>query len=189
MNMTTSAPGRELIELFEGCEQASQGGFIAYHDSVGVLTQGYGHTNLGNIAPTVTTGTIWTQVQCDTALSNDLAKFEVYVMQAMVGFNMMQYQFDALVSFDFNTGDLARSSIPRRLKTGDIGGAMAVLLEYNHAAGGVLSGLTRRRHAERLMFLDQVDAALVLAGAHANTINAAMSKAAQGNSSEPPLAG
>ena len=36
--MRTSAAGVELIKKFEGCE------LTAYHDAVGVLTIGYGHT-------------------------------------------------------------------------------------------------------------------------------------------------
>jgi lysozyme len=177
--MQISAPGRELIELFEGCEKAMPNSsyFTTYYDSVGVLTLGYGHTNLGNIPPHIIQGDVWTQAQCDNALSNDLSVFEKLVTDVMAPLQLVQYQFDALGSFDFNTGDLAKSSIPSRLKNGDITGAMSVLLEYDHAGGKVLAGLTRRRHAERLMFLGEVQAALVLAGASASP-PAPMAKAA-----------
>jgi lysozyme len=178
--MKTSAEGRQLIELFEGCEKAvsgKPGEFTTYHDSVGVLTLGYGHTNLGNIPPVIRPGDVWTQAQCDEALSNDLSVFETAVIKALAPFVPSQWQFDALVSFDFNTGSLAKSSIPRRLQHGDITGAMAVLLEYNHAGGEILAGLTRRRRAERLMFLGETEAALVLAGAQLATASP-MAKAA-----------
>lgn len=168
--MQTSAEGRSLIEAFEGCEKATgDGQYTTYHDSVGVLTLGYGHTNLGNIAPHIAAGDKWTKEQCDAALSNDLARFEGYVGQLFPNFSLTQGQFDALVSFDFNTGDLARSSIPAKIKSGDSKGAMATLLEYNHAGGKVLPGLTRRRQAERLLFMGETDAALTLAGAHVET--------------------
>jgi lysozyme len=66
----------------------------------------------------------------------------------MAGITLTQEQFDALVSFDFNTGDLANSSIPRRMRSRDLSGACATLAMYNHADGKVLNGLTRRRSCE-----------------------------------------
>lgn len=41
---------------------------------------------------------------------------------------MTQAQFDALVSFDFNTGSLSKSTIDDKLNAGNIDGAMATLL-------------------------------------------------------------
>lgn len=155
--MQTSAVGREFIEAFEGL-------FLrAYYDSVHVLTIGYGHTNIGNIPPHVVPGMVIDKVQADTALSNDLARFELRVMRIMHPFLLSQCQFDALVSFDFNTGDLLSSSIPGDIKLGRAAQAMEVLLEYNHAGGKVLAGLTRRRKAEQLMFLGRVDDAIKMA--------------------------
>jgi hypothetical protein len=46
---------------------------------------------------------------------------------------------------------------------------MNVLLQYDHAGGRQMDGLTRRRQAERLMFIGLVKQALRLAGAHAAT--------------------
>jgi lysozyme len=168
--MQTSTNGRALIEAFEGCEKATgDGQFTTYHDSVGVLTIGYGHTNLGNIPPHIQPGDKWSKDECDKALSEDLARFEAGVDRIMSGYTLNQNQFDALVSFDFNTGSLAKSSIPARIKAGNLNAAMATLLQYNHAGGRVLPGLTRRRQAERLLFLGEVNAALTLAGAHIET--------------------
>lgn len=144
-----------MIEAFEGL-------FLhAYYDSVHVLTIGYGHTNIGRIPPFVTPGMTITVVAADQALSNDLERFEARVDRIMGP--LPQVQFDALVSFDFNTGDLLSSSIDDKIKAGHVDAAMATLLQYNHAGGKVLDGLTRRRKAERLLFLGQVDAALKLA--------------------------
>jgi lysozyme len=149
--------GRAFVEAFEGLV------LKAAPDCVGVLTIGYGHTNLGNIPPHVSPGDVWTKAQADQALSNDLARFDAHVTEILP--ELKQYEHDALASFDFNTGDLARSSIPARLRAGDVKGAMDTLLQYCHAAGKVLPGLVRRRRAERLMFLGQIDQALELAGA------------------------
>jgi lysozyme len=156
--MQTSAQGRKLIGGFEGLA------LRAYYDSVHVLTIGYGHTNIGNIPPHITPGMTITAEEADEALSSDLARFEAAVTTIMSGVTLLQCEFDALVSFDFNTGDLASSSIPKLIRTGNKTRAMAVLQMYNHAGGKVLAGLTRRRKAEALMFENQIDAALTLAG-------------------------
>lgn len=158
--MKTSHDGRKLIEAFEGL-------FLhAYYDSVHVLTIGYGHTNLGDILPKVVHGMQITEAEADAALSNDLAVFEAAVERTMHPFVCKQYEFDALVSFDFNTGSLRKSSIDDKLKAGHVEAAMATLLQYNHAGGKVLAGLTRRRRAEKLMFLGRIHEALQLAGVH-----------------------
>lgn len=155
--MRTSAEGRELIELFEGLY------LHAYYDSVHVLTIGYGHTNIGNIPPHIEPGMRITKDEADQALSNDLAKFEARVLKIMAPVILKQCEFDALVSFDFNTGDLLSSSIDDKIKDGRVDAAMRTLLLYNHAGGRVLAGLTRRREAERLMYLGRIDEALKLA--------------------------
>ena len=168
LQLRTSASGRALIEAFEGCDRPIRnqpGQFTTYYDEVGVLTIGYGHTNLGNVLPHIQQGDVWSQAQCDVALSNDLARFEADVARLFPHTQLNQNQFDCMVSFDFNTGDLARSSIPARIIAGQISAAMATLLQYCHAGGQVLTGLVRRRRAERLMFLGDVQTALVLAQA------------------------
>lgn len=168
--MKISDDGRALVEAFEGCDRpvvGRPGYFKTYHDEVGVLTLGYGHTNLGNVPPRIAEGDVWSRDQCDAALANDMARFEADVARVMAGVSLTQGEFDALVSFDFNTGSLARSSIPAKIRAGNRSGAMATLLQYNHAGGHVLAGLTRRREAERLLFLGRTREALELAGAHA----------------------
>ena len=98
--------------------------------------------------PAIRAGDVWTRAQCDAALDNDMRRFEADVAKAMAGVTLSQGELDALVSFDFNTGSLAKSSIPRKIRAGDKPAAMATLNAYNHAGGKVLAGLTRRRKAE-----------------------------------------
>ncbi len=105
-----------------------------------------------------------------------MASFDIDVRRYFPHLKLTQYQFDALVSFDFNTGSLGRSSLPVKINAGRLDAAMATLLQYNHAGGQVLAGLTRRRRAEMLMFKGDVQSALILAGAHRDT-RMAMSKA------------
>lgn len=168
MTMTTSRTGRAIIEAFEGCMRAIPGRpgmFTTYRDVVGVLTLGYGHTNLGNIEPRIADGDIWTKAQCDDALSNDCSKFEARV-RTYCGPNLAQHQFDALVSFDFNTGGLAKSSIPAKIKAGQLDQVGPTLMRWNHAGGKVYAGLTRRRLAESEEFDGKVAEALKTAGTH-----------------------
>lgn len=155
--MQTSSQGRELIEAFEGFY------LNAYYDSVHVLTIGYGHTNLGNVPPAVKPGMTITGKRADAILSADLARFEARVDKIMRGVTLAQHEFDALVSFDFNTGDLISGSIDDKIKAGNRAAAMKTLLLYNKAGGRVLAGLTRRRKAEKLMFEGRITEALQLA--------------------------
>lgn len=173
------ANGRAINEAFEGCDRpisARPGFFTTYYDEVGVLTIGRGHTNLGNIGRHIQQGDVWSQQDCDDSEAIDLQAFEIDVRRYFPSYPLNTNQFGALTLFDFNTGALGRSSIPAKIKAGNIPAAMATLLQYNHAGGQVLNGLTRRRHAERLMFLGMIDDALVLAGAHRET-GAKMAKA------------
>lgn len=159
--MKTSANGRAFIEAFEGKFNH------AYDDGTGVLTVGYGHTDAAGL-PKVTRGMCITDAECDQVLSDDLGKVEKSV-SGCIKPPLAQWQFDALVSFEFNTGDLAKSSIPEHINEGRPEAAMATLLQYDHAGGRVMAGLTRRRKAERIMFEGQINAAMRLAGAHATT--------------------
>lgn len=169
--MKTSLLGREGIEAFETCMQAVAGrpGFYTtYRDEVGVLTIGYGHTNLGNVPPRIAPGIVWTKEMCDQALDNDLGDTEVAVESVLrsIGFTPTQAQYDALVSFEFNTGHLAGSSIPAKLQAGDLEAAIATLLLYNHAGGRVLNGLTRRREYEAALMRGQLQLAASIADVH-----------------------
>lgn len=164
--MKISADGLTLIKAFEACDKPVKGrpGFFhTYHDEVGVLTIGWGHTNLGNVPPHINESYIWSQAQCDEALANDMDRFEWSVARTMKGVTLTQFEFDALVSFDFNTGSLQKSSIDDKIRAGNKVGAMATLLQYNHAGGNVLAGLTRRRKAEMLLFEGHIAEALKLA--------------------------
>lgn len=155
--MKTSTVGRAFIEAFEGK-------FLkTYDDGTGVLTIGYGHTTAAG-PPSVVRGMTITDAQCDAILAADLGKVEADV-ERIIAVPLDQPQFDALVSFHFNTGALGSGTVDNKLNAGNATGAMSTLLQYDHAGGRQLDGLTRRRQAEKLMFTGQVDAAMKLAGA------------------------
>jgi lysozyme len=82
--------------------------------------------------------------------------------RALYAIPTTQGQFDALVSFAYNEGiggpslrgkGLLGSTLFRKHKAGDHTGAAAEFLKWNKQAGKVLRGLTRRRAAERLIYL------------------------------------
>lgn len=154
--MKTSAKGRKFIESFEGLI------LKAYDDhndhvvevgqhAIGVLTIGYGHTDAAG-PPKVYVGQQITQSDADNILASDLTSVEIEVNH-LVRVPLNQDQFDALVSFQFNLGSLGKSSVLTLLNSGDYKTAADHMLLYNHAEGHVVEGLTRRRNAERAMFL------------------------------------
>jgi len=155
--MKTSPAGLALIKRFEGLE------LEAYQDVAGVWTIGYGHTG-----PEVKPGLKWTEQVAEAALTRDVEWCEEAVASRLrVAIN--QNEFDALVSFVFNVGvggesrpGFSTSTALKRLNAGDRAGAADALTWWNKATiNGVLTevtGLTRRRAAERELFLKPVAA-------------------------------
>lgn len=132
----------DMIKGFEGLR------LKAYHDAIGVLTIGFGHTGSD-----VTEGLVITEPDAEALLRKDLAHFEQGV-ETMAG-PTTQGRFDALVDFAFNVGlaNLAGSTLLKKHKAGDFTGAANEFLKWNHAGGQVLPGLTRRRAQERSLYI------------------------------------
>lgn len=158
-----SQPGYDLVKAFESCMAAIRtrpGYFRPYRDSAGVLTIGWGHTN--HHLPRFDGNAVWSQAECDAALARDMAVFERWVTDhAKVP--LAQHEFDALVSWAFNTGGPATATLWKKLNAGNKAAVPSEMAKWNRAGGKVLSGLVRRRKAEGLMFAGQIDAALKLA--------------------------
>jgi GH24 family phage-related lysozyme (muramidase) len=145
--MQTSEKGIALIKQFEGCK------LTAYQDSVGVWTIGYGWTQPVDGKP-VRSGMTIKQETAERLLKTGLVSYEIDVSR-LVKVGLTQGQFDALVSFTYNLGarSLSTSTLLRKLNAGDYAGAADEFLRWNKAGGKVLNGLTRRREAERALFL------------------------------------
>ncbi|HBK4842834.1 MULTISPECIES: lysozyme [Enterobacter cloacae complex] len=145
--MQTSDKGIALIKQFEGCK------LTAYQDSVGVWTIGYGWTQPVDGKP-IRAGMTIKQETAERLLKTGLVRYESDVSR-LVKVGMTQGQFDALVSFTYNLGarSLSTSTLLRKLNAGDYAGAADEFLRWNKAGGKVLNGLTRRREAERALFL------------------------------------
>lgn len=145
--MQTSEKGIALIKQFEGCK------LTAYQDSVGVWTIGYGWTQPVDGKP-IRAGMTIKQETAERLLKTGLVGYESDVSR-LVKVGLTQGQFDALVSFTYNLGarSLSTSTLLRKLNAGDYAGAADEFLRWNKAGGKVLNGLTRRREAERALFL------------------------------------
>lgn len=119
--MKTSLKGILEIAEHEGIVPAP------YRDSVGVWTFGIGHTAAaGGLDPREMNSAMPKNVDAavDRAISifrDDLAKYEARV-NAAIKVPLKQHQFDALVSFDFNTGGIYRANLTKQINAGDMSG-------------------------------------------------------------------
>ncbi len=86
-------------------------------------------------------------------LKSDLVSYEKCVA-TNVKVNINANQFSALTSFVFNLGcgNFKSSTLLTRLNAGNIKAASDEILLWNKAGGKVLSGLVKRRAAEKTLF-------------------------------------
>lgn len=115
-----------------------------YKDPIGIVTACAGHT------ATAVLGRAYTIAECNDLLAADLIGHADGV-NACVKVPMNSNQRAAFVSFAFNVGTSAfcRSTMARKLNSGDYSGACAELSKWTQAGGRVLPGLVKRRAAER----------------------------------------
>ena len=157
MPMKTSPNGVHFVGGFEGNilqayddadDHIVQPGGHVY----GTLTIGQGHTDAAG-PPHVYIGMTITAQDSDAILASDLTGVELEVNH-LVTVPLNQNQFDALVSFQFNTGWLSHQhcSLLIALNSGNYNLADQDFMLYDRAQGKVLAGLDRRRAAEKALF-------------------------------------
>lgn len=141
--MKINKAGLELIKAFEGLY------FESYVCPAGVWTIGYGHTG------DVEEGSVITETEAEELLVEDLRDAESTVDSELVKVKLNGNQFSALVSFVFNVGSgaFSDSTLLKMLNNSEYQGAADQLLRWNKAGDETLPGLTRRRQAERRLFL------------------------------------
>lgn len=163
--MKFSPAASAIIRSFEGILDGdpSTVNFDPYMDPSKIWTIGWGHAIW--YRGRVLTGEVdralarsmyprgLTLAECVALLDADMALVEAFLNKAFK--NLSQPQFDALGSFAFNCGidALDSSTLARKLRAGDFAGAAAEFPRWNKSKGVVLAGLTRRRAAERALFL------------------------------------
>lgn len=146
MNLVTSKNGINLIKKYEGCV------LKAYKCPANVWTIGYGHTS------GVKEGQKITKAQAEKYLKKDLVKYEKSVNKLVI-VDLNQNQFDALISFTYNVGmgNLGKSTLLKKLNDNNYIGASTEFLKWNKAVVNgkkkELKGLTKRRKAEKKLFL------------------------------------
>lgn len=137
--MNISQKGIDLIKQFEGCRLQAYKAVPTEQ----CFTIGYGHYG-SDVLP----GMVISQAKAEALLAEDLIRYENAVIDT--GIKLNQNQFDALVSFAYNCGAGNLKKLVRGRDTQQIADAM---LLYNKSGGQALTGLTRRRQAERTLFL------------------------------------
>ncbi len=135
----------EMIKRFEGCK------LTAYRCPAGVWTIGWGET-LG-----VKEGDVWTQDQADAVLRQRVGQFLLATLKRCPQLHLEPPErLAACVSLAYNigAGAFAASSVARHTTRRDYQHAADSFLLWNKAGGRVLCGLTFRRQAERLKYLN-----------------------------------
>ena len=143
----------DLIKEFEGLR------LTAYRDAVGVWTIGYGTTAAAGLGITPKAGMTITEAEAEALLLKGLEKFAGSIRPKITA-PINDNEFGAFLSLAYNIGPgaFAKSSALRKFNAGDKAGAANAILRWNKAGGKVLAGLTRRRKAERELFLTPVAA-------------------------------
>ncbi|NNK46221.1 MAG: lysozyme, partial [Altererythrobacter sp.] len=135
--LTAGSQALELIKRFEGCASQRDDGLIEAYPDPGTggapWTIGWGATG-ADIGP----GTVWTQEQCDARLAEDVARRAKDVAEALGSIPTSQAQFDALVSFHYNTGAIRWATLTAKHRKGDHAGASEEFARWNKAGGRVL---------------------------------------------------
>ena len=155
-HLKLSDAGANLIKHFEGCLEKSGDRFRAYKCPANVLTIGFGHT--AHHGRKFDASSRWTLQECHDAFLEDMGTFERAVRR-LVKVPLAAYQYDALVSFCYNCGEgnLAKSTLLKKVNASDFEGAALEFHRWNKGGGKVLAGLTRRRASEALLFQNIAD--------------------------------
>jgi len=144
MAKKTSREG--LIEI------ASHEGIVTskYLDSVGVWTIGIGHTaGAGAPNPANVTGELSIAEIMDI-FAADIAKFEKRVNRAFT-VPLKQHQFDAAVSFDYNTGSVTSAAWVKQYNAGNVSAARKSIMNWKKPPE-----IIPRRKKEQALFFDGV---------------------------------
>lgn len=136
----------KLIKQFEGFRST------AYKCPAGIWTIGYGSTSIDGVK--VKQGdTITEQAALDDVYKrlNEIDKQITATVRVPLNTN----QLNALLDFVYNLGigNFRSSTLLKKLNDSDYRGAAEQLLRWNKSGGKVLDGLTKRREAERELFL------------------------------------
>lgn len=123
----------------------------AYLDIVGVPTVCYGETR------GVSLGDQYTVEECKAMLGDGLLEFEQGMLKCIIDpASVPDKSYVAFLSFSYNvgTGAFCKSTLVRKLNSGNLLGACDELLKWVNAGGKVVQGLVNRRNEERALCLE-----------------------------------
>ena len=139
--MKISENGLNLIIAFEGfCPKATKA----------VKTEKYYTIGYGHYGKDVDEKQTITKEEALLLLKKDMKRFEAKVMKYNNCYNFTQNEFDALVSFAYNVGNIDQLTAKGTRTKKEIADTM---LLYIKSGGNVLDGLRKRRIRERELFL------------------------------------
>ena len=142
--MRTSKSGIDFIIGFEG---------FSANACKCVSTEKYYTIGYGHYGPDVKKDDTITKEEARKLLEADLLSFEKKVSKYDSKYDFNQNEFDALVSFAYNVGNIDQLTANGTRSRNKISECM---LRYNKSGGNVLNGLTKRRKAEHDLFLTKV---------------------------------
>lgn len=140
----------DLVKELEGFRAS------AYVDTDGTVVIGYGMSLIDGKRVQISDRI--SQVEAETALETELGKIQQQIL-AVTTIELSSNQLSALTSFAFNVGvePLTKSTLLRKLNTGDVPGAANEFPRWNRVNMGnrliPLTGLTKRRLTEKNLFL------------------------------------
>lgn len=170
---TINTPGLLLVKKWEGIPDGNPAtvNLDPYLDPVGIWTIGWGHA-IRDAKGKFLKGKAarWLAVVLypdgiTFSQANDLLRADLLDasrdVSSLVKVPLTDNQFSALVSFEFNTGALGRSTLLKRLNTLDYHGAAQQFPRWNKGTVDgklvILNGLVNRRAEEKALFLLRED--------------------------------
>lgn len=144
--------GAALIKKWEGCaKKRPDGRFDAYPDP-GSLDGKPWTIGWGSTGPGIKKGVVWTQAQCDARFEVDVQKYVKEVAAFIGSAPTTQNQFDALVSFHYNTGQIRKATLGKLHKQGRFSEAKAEFAKWIYNDGKPMNGLRNRRAEEATLY-------------------------------------
>jgi lysozyme len=159
-NIKLSSKGLEFIKSFE--KGPNGGPALSIYDDdnknwnpgqppTGFLTIGYGH----KILPGEDFSSGITFEESNNLLNSDLKRCSINIINQSVKVPLSQNQYDALVSYVYNTGSLKGTQLLKKLNASDFKGAVKEM-DINKSNGKYSRGLQIRRNAEHNIFNNSV---------------------------------
>jgi GH24 family phage-related lysozyme (muramidase) len=144
--MYISANGVDFITSFEGLS------LKAYK---ALPTEKYWTIGYGHYGADVSPNDVITEQQAKDLFAHDIGSY-CRAVDNTITVDCTQAQFDMMTSLCYNigTGGFRGSSVASYLNQGKVQASADAFLKWVKSGGAVISGLVRRRNAERVIFLN-----------------------------------